>query len=526
VTSTASFALAPRARRRPAIAISLALALVVGISTSAEAATAGVRRTGSVSAADVKDSFATLDQIVKKDMSKTGVPGVAVAVVHGDEVVYTKGYGVRSTETGEKVTPETVFQIASLSKPVSSTIMAGLVGEGAFAWDDPVTPQNVDYPYADPWVTDHVTYADLFAHRSGLPGAAGNDLEAIGYDRSTILDRLRYVPLDPFRSTYSYSNFAMTLGGETGAAAAGSTWEDASERVLFDPVGMTSTSMRHDDFLARSNRADLHVEVDGEWVPDYTREPDAQAPAGGVSSNVVDLAQWMRLQLRGGMLGDERIIDEEALDATHTPHVMNRPLNPVTNPASFYGLGWSISVQPDGEVAWDHSGAFSNGAATTVKLIPAEDIGIVVLTNAAPIGVAEAIAADYLDAVISGSTKSSLALWTKRFSGLYGPKPDLTEPANPTPARDAAAYVGTYRNDYVGDMEIVDNAGTLQLVVGPGGMTYDLEHFDGDTFLYLSAPETPDYPSQLTFAVGADGVATALTDTTFEGSGQELLTRA
>lgn len=503
------------------------MALIVGVGAvdGAGASTAGSARVGSLSKSQLEDSFLRLDAIVKKDMRKTGVPGVAVAVVHNDQVVYTKGYGVRSTETGEKVNPKTVFQVASLSKPVSSTIMAGLVGEGAFDWDDAVVPYNAYYPYRDPWVTDHVTYADLFAHRSGLPGAAGNDLEGVGYDRTTILERLRYVPLNPFRSTYSYSNFAMTLGAETGAAAADSTWEDVSQRVLFDPVGMTSTSMRYDDYLARPNRAELHVEVDGKWVPAFTRDPDPQAPAGGVSSNVVDLAQWMRVQLRGGMLGDKRIIDEAALDATHTPRVMNRPLNPVTNPASFYGLGWSIAVRPDGEVAWDHSGAFSNGAATAVKLIPAEDIGIVVLTNAAPIGLAEAIAADYLDSVISGSTKNTLGVWTKRFSGVYGPKPDLTKPASPTPARDATAYVGTYRNDYVGDLQIVDNAGKLQLVVGPKGMTYELEHFDGDTFLYLSAPETPDYPSKVTFTIGPDGVVTALTDTTFEGSGQEMLTR-
>jgi CubicO group peptidase (beta-lactamase class C family) len=512
-----------RVRRRASLARVVVIALIVGV---AGVSIAGAARAGSPSGSRVEDSFARLDAIVRKDMRKTGVPGVAVAVVHDDEVVYTKGYGQRSTETREKVNPRTVFQIASLSKPVSSTVMAGLVGEGAFEWDDPVVPYNADYPYRDPWVTDHLTYADLFAHRSGLPGAAGNDLEGIGYDRTAILERLRYVPLNPFRSTYSYSNFAMTLGGETGAAAAGSTWADVSERVLFDPVGMTSTSTRHEDYLAQPNRAELHVEVDGEWVPDYTREPDPQAPAGGVSSSVVDLAQWMRLQLRGGMLGDERIIDEDALDATHTPHVMNRPLDPVTNPASFYGLGWNITIQQNGEVAWNHSGAFSNGAATAVTLIPAEDIGIVVLTNGAPIGVPEAIAADYLDFVVNGSTKSSLPLWTERFSGLYGPKPDLTEPTTPTAPRDPAAYVGTYRNDYVGDMQIVDNGGKLQLVVGPKGMTYDLEHFDGDTFLYLSAPETPDYPSQVTFTVGPDGVATTLSDSTFEGSGQELLTRA
>ncbi len=514
-----------RRRRGPAI-VALLLLTALFVAAAPTSAGAGVATGSSPSSSQVTKSFAALDKLVEADMKKTGVPGVAVAVVSGDRVVYTKGYGVRSTKTDKPVTAQTVFQIASLSKPISSTIMAGLVGAGTFAWTDPVKQYVPNDPLSDPWVTDHVTFADLFAHRSGLPGAAGNDLEGIGFDRTTILERLRYVPLDPFRITYSYSNFAMTLGGEAAAVAAGSSWSDISDKVLFGPAGMTSTSMDNADFLARKNRADLHVEVDGKWTPDFTRDPDAQAPAGGVSSNVVDLGRWMRIQLNEGKLGKKQLIDQQALDATHTPQVMNRPLDPVTSPASFYGLGWSITTGADGSVSWDHSGAFSNGAATAVKLIPAKKIGIVVLTNGSPIGLPEAIAADYLTDVTTGSSNTNtLATWTKRFAGVYGPKPDLTKPANPTPARDASAYVGTYHNDYVGDMQIVSANGKLQLVVGPENMTYDLEHFDGDTFLYASVPELPDYPSKVTFEIDAGGSATALTDSTFEGAGQATLTR-
>ena len=407
------------------------IALVVAAAPTA--AGAGVATGSSLSSSQVSKSFAALDKLVKADMQKTGVPGVAVAIVSGDRVVYTKGYGVRSTKTDKPVTAQTVFQIASLSKPISSTIMAGLVGKGTFAWTDPVKQYVPNDPLSDPWVTDHVTFADLFAHRSGLPGAAGNDLEGIGFDRTTILERLRYVPLNPFRITYSYSNFAMTLGGEAAAVAAGSSWSDVSDKVLFGPAGMTSTSMDNADYLAQKNRADLHVKIDGKWTPDFSRDPDAQAPAGGISSNVVDLGQWMRIQLNEGKLGKKQLIDQEALDATHTPQVMNRPLDPVTSPASFYGLGWSITTGADGLVSWDHSGAFSNGAATAVKLIPAKKIGIVVLTNGSPIGLPEAIAADYLTDLTTGSSNTNtLATWTKRFLGVYGPKPDLTKPANPT----------------------------------------------------------------------------------------------
>src|SRR5215510_4150777 len=342
----------------------------------------------------VDQSFGKLDELAKRAMKQTGVPGISVAVVFDDQLLYQNGYGVRSSETKSPVQAETVFQSASLSKPISATIMAGLVGggrwnnygKGTLAWADPIITYAPDIVLSDPWVTDHVTFKDLFAHRSGLPGeSAGNDLETIEYDRDTILQRLRYVPVEGFRNKYSYSNFGMTLAGDVAAKAAGSNWENVSEQVLFDPVGMASTSMRHQDYLKQANRAELHVKIDGQWKPAFKRKPDAQAPAGGCSSNVVDLARWVRLSLKGGMLGDQRIINKEALDATHTPVIMMMPPMPtIADPAGFYGLGWNIGMTTYGEVDWNHSGAFSLGASTVAKLIPNEGLGIVVLTTGVP----------------------------------------------------------------------------------------------------------------------------------------------
>jgi len=462
----------------------------------------------------VAGSFGTLDDIVASVMESTGVPGVAVAVVYDDQVVHEQGYGVRNTESREPVTAETVFQLASMSKPISSTVMAGLVGEEAFAWDDPVAQYTPQFRLADDWVAEHVTFADLFSHRSGLPGgAAGNDLESIGFDRDTILSRLVEVPLDPFRITYSYSNFGMTLAGEAAAEAAGETWEEASTRVLFDPAGMTSTSMRHADYLDRENRADLHVQLDGRWSPSFDRQPDAQAPAGGVSSNVVDLARWMRLQLAEGSLDGDEIIDTDALDQTHLPQIMKNPPQPTMGDAAgFYGLGWAIGTDHTGRVRWDHSGAFSLGASTAVKLIPSQDVGIVVLTNGAPVGAPEAIADAYLSALQTGDPDlaANLELWTSRFANLYGePAEDWdSPPGDATAARSSEAYVGSYTNEYVGTAQVVAVDGGLELLLGPEPMRFALEHWDGDTFSILDAPELPAYRSPVTFAFEA-GASTA-----------------
>ncbi len=477
----------------------------------------------------VEGSFESLDRIVGKLMQESGVPGIAVGVVYDDKLAYAQGYGVRSVAGDDPVEADTVFQIASLSKPISSTIMAGLVGQGVFEWDDPVSQYAPQFQLSDKWVTEHVTFADLFSHRSGLPGGpAGNDLEAIGYDRDTILERLAMVPLDGFRDSYSYANWGLTLGGEIGAIAAGSDWETVSEEVLFGPAGMDSTSMRHDDFAAAENRAEQHVpRGDGEWTADHLRNPDPQAPAGGVSSNVPDLARWMRIQLNNGEIDGKRIIDPEALDQTHVPHITSRPPNPPDGgQPGLYGLGWNVNTEFGGLVNWAHSGAFSTGANTTVKLVPAEGLGIVALTNGAPVGVPEAIADTYIDYLVSGkdNTDEWYEMWSTRMAGVYGEPLDLgAEPTNPEPAAPGEAYEGTYTNDYVGPVSITaDEDGTLEMEIGPSDITYTLEHRDADTFVYAHSPELPDFVETATFEL-LDGEAVSLTLSAMNGAGLGLL---
>ena len=461
-------------------------------------------------------------------MDATGTPGVAVAVVHGDEVLHTQGYGVRSTATGEPVGEDTVFQIASMSKPISSTVMSGLVGEGVIDWDEPIASSGRTGSLNDPWVADRVTFADLFSHRSGLPGGtAGNDLEAIGYDRATILERLPQVPLGSFRDEFSYSNWGMTLGGEAAAEAAGTTWEQLADDLLFTPAGMDRTSMRHEDFVAAQDRADLHVRRGDSWQPLVQRQPDPQAPAGGVSSTVRDLATWVRLQLADGSLDGEQVIDPEALDTTHAPAVSRGGPAPTDDaPASFYGLGWNVGTDAHGRVGWNHSGAFSSGASTVVKIVPGEDLGIVVLTNGEPIGMPEAIADSYLEYLHDGEvTTDWLALWGDRFAGIYGEPLDTTPPADSTPALGTASYLGTYSNDYVGDVEVVEGEDGLEALMGPDRTAFALRHLDANTFTYLDAPELPDFPALAEFAVDGSGTATSLTLSSLDGSGLGTVTR-
>jgi len=461
------------------------------------------------------------------------VPGLAIGIVFGDEVVYLAGFGVREEGKAATVDPDTVFQLASFSKPIAATVVAALVSDGAVSWDSTIADLDPLFRLHDPYPSAEVTVRDLFAHRSGLPGVAGNELEAIGFDRTEILHRLRLVaPASSFRSTYSYSNFGITEGGVAAAAGAGFVWEEAADEKLYEPLGMSSTSSRYDDFLTRKNRASLHVMVDGAWAPKLTREPDAQSPAGGVSSSVRDLVKWLSLEVNNGKYDGRQVISEAAIGATHQPLIM-RGDNPVTGQPGFYGLGWNVDYGPHG-VVWSHAGAFSVGARTQVSILPGEKLGIVVLANAFPTGVPEAIADAFFDIALDGKPSQDwIATWNGIYDALFGPNAIAamsaafaTPPANPRPALAPEAYAGTYANDYVGEAVVLEVGGRLVLSLGPdGAKRYPLTHFDRDTFVYAFSPELPSLFSSAVFAIGPDGKAAQLTLDDFAGSGAAELPR-
>jgi CubicO group peptidase (beta-lactamase class C family) len=471
-----------------------------------------------VTESSVKAALPRMETLTNELLKKTGVPGLAIAVVYKDQVIYLKGFGVREVGKPDRVDPDTVFQLASVSKPIASTVVAGVVGDGLVKWDDPLIKHDPSFQMNSPYVTQEVTLRDMFSHRSGLPDHAGDDLEDLGFDRTIILQRLRYLPLgDRFRSVYNYTNFGLTAAAVAVAKTAGKSWEDLSNDRLYRPLGMNHTSSRYTDFANAKNRALGHVLVNGQWVAKYKRQPDAESPAGGVSSTVRDLAQWIRLQLGKGKFEGKQIIAAKPLAETHIPYMLRQnPGNPATDRGSFYGLGWNVNYTDTGLVQLGHSGAFNLGAATAVYLLPGEELGIVVLTNARPIGLPESIALSFLDLAQSGRTQNYFELFQPAIAALnqpnYGTLVDYTKPpAKRFPAMPLNAYVGTYRNDYSGQIAISAQNGKLLLLLGPKKQAFPLQHYDRDMFTYQPEGENAYGLSGVTFTVGADGKATTVT---------------
>lgn len=472
-----------------------------------------------------------LDALAAEQIANGAVPGMAIAVVQNDAVVFTKGYGVRDVDTGEPVDADTAFQLASLSKPISSTIVASIVGAGDASWDSVVADRLPDFVLQDDYVTRNASLRDCFAHRTGVPGLVGADLETLGYTRDEIMHRLRYVALTgKFRQTYSYSNIMMTAGALAAAAPLGQSWDDIADERVFGPLGMTSTSTRYEDFEARENRCALHVGGVGNWASEVTFNPDAEVAGGGVTSSANDLAQWMRLQLASGMHDGVQVIEAEALDLTHIPQIERGP-NPMNGRPSFYALGWNADTNTDGRIIIRHAGAFSTGARTDCLLIPEANLGIVTLTNAFPTGTPDAINESFYDFVFHGEARQDwFAIYNAAFQGIYdgfaGDPDRFATPPNPaSPALDAAAYTGTYYNDYLGDVVVEEAGEGLQITLGANQTVWPLTHWDRDSFLYVAFPEPPAPFALATFTIGDDGTATSLFLESMDGVGQGNVVR-
>lgn len=439
----------------------------------------------------VDNAVAKLDGIAADLMRSSGIPGMAVAVVHGGKTVYAKGFGVKDNtrpadDPSNKVDPDTVFQLASVSKSIGSTVVAHQVGTRAITWDTPVVDKLPWFALSDPAVTRMVAIGDLYSHRSGLPDHAGDKLEDLGYDRRAVLERLRNYPLSPFRISYAYTNFGLTAAAEAVAAAAGKSWEDLSDEVLYRPLGMASTSSTFADFEARADKALGHIRIDGGYQPRYQRDPDPESPAGGVSSSVNDMTHWLTMLLANGTYNGRQIVDPAALLPALTPQIVSSPPSEPAMRSGFYGYGFNVGTTSAARTEISHSGAFELGTGTNFVIIPSADVAIVALTNATPRGIPETLTAEFADLVQFGQVREDWRkLYGDAFATMDAPVGSLSgkqPPANAAPAKPLASYAGTYANAFWGPATVAEKDGKLTVALGPKGQTFELTHWDGDEF--------------------------------------------
>jgi CubicO group peptidase (beta-lactamase class C family) len=463
---------------------------------------------------------AAVNAIVADALRAWDAPGMAVAVVWDDKVVYLKGAGVRERGRPEEVTPDTLFAIGSCTKAFTATALAVLVDEGKANWDDPVRKHLPTFRLADPLADREVTLRDLLCHRTGL---ARHDLlwyrapwpveESVR--RMAFLDQRH-----SFRAAYEYNNLAYLAAGLAISGAAKEPWHEFVRRRLFTPLGMKGAVFTRADALKADHATPHRRGADGKAEPMAPYPDDKQIRASGsIKAGVRDLSQWVQMQLAGGALDGKRIVSAAALEETHTPQVvvpLSRARARATGATQVsYGLGWQISDYR-GHHLLEHGGAV-DGFRARIVLLPKDRAGVVLLTNLEE--------ADALQAAGNAILDHLLGLPKKDWNAHFLRQRDEAEAARKErlrkrlaarqpgtkPSRELTAYAGTYTEPAYGAVTVKREGDALALAWS--SFRVPLKHFHYDTFIVPEQKERgPDRLSDemAVFTLDDDGAVKTL----------------
>jgi CubicO group peptidase (beta-lactamase class C family) len=430
------------------------------------------------------------EEYAEKAIKDWGVPGMAVAVIKDDKIVFAKGFGVRELEKPGKVDEHTLFAIGSSSKAFTAASIAMLADEGKLKLDDRVTKFLPWFELYDPWVTREVTIRDILTHRVGLERG---DLMWYGsaYDRNEIIRRVRFLePSSSMRSKFGYQNIMYLTAGQVAAEIYGKSWDDVVKDRIFGPLGMKESSTSIRDLAGSNDVATPHAEIDGKVQKVAWRLIDNIGPAGSINSNVVDMAQWVRLNLGKGKYGDKQLISERSVKEMQTPQTVIRlegQMGILYPKAHFlnYGMGWFLSDYR-GRKLVEHGGAI-DGMRAEVAMIPEENVGVVVLTNLNGTLLPHLIAYRIFDAYLGAAPEDWSGNVLKQYSALMEAgkaaqkKAEAERVMGTSPSLALEKYVGTYTNQMYGDAKVTLSNGILTAEYGPA-FKGELEHWNYDTF--------------------------------------------
>ena len=430
------------------------------------------------------------DDYVNKAIAEWQVPGVAIAIIKDDRIVLARGYGVRELGKPAKVDERTLFAIGSSSKAFTAASLAMLIDEGKLKWDDPATKYLPGFQLYDPYATRELTVRDLVTHRSGLE--RGDLLwYASPYDRAEVVRRIRFLkPTWSLRAHFGYQNIMFLAAGQIIPSVTGKDWDDFVRERIFIPLGMTATNTSIRAFANSDDVATPHAKLDDKVQAIAWRNIDNIAPAGSINSNVLDMAQWVRLQLGGGMYQSKRLLSSGAMKEMHAPQTvipLEGPMEKLYPEAHFltYGMGWFLSDYR-GRKLVEHGGAI-DGMRAEVAMIPEEKLGVVILTNLGGTVLPQPLMYRIFDAYLGVPQRDWSAEILKMYKGLEEQaktaekKAESERVKGTSPSLALEKYAGEYQSEMYGGAKIAFENGKLVARFGPN-FTGDLEHWNYDTF--------------------------------------------
>jgi CubicO group peptidase (beta-lactamase class C family) len=417
---------------------------------------------------DIATRLATLESQVEAKRKETGVPGLAIAIVKDDKLIFARGFGMRDIGLGLPVTPTTLMPIGSATKAFTAMAAAINVDQGKLSFDDPPVKYVPYFKLQDPEANAKVTLRDLLSHRTGLASYTDMPWVLGTLNREEVIKVVGDAkPTATFRSKFQYNNVMYSAAGEVVAAAQKTSWEDAITSLIFKPLGMNSSDtsvklMQKDADFSYGYSYDAGTKTTT-LVP--TRDITNIAAAGAINSNVTDMSRWVRLILNGGEFEGNRLVSEKSY------HELTSTQTQVA-PGVSYGLGWVLASWRGRPTIWHNGGI--DGFHSLVEMMPDQHLGFVILSNADDSPLEGAFTDIIFSNLVSGAARADASNASAPVTGEA-----LSEAAG-------KELIGTYQ---AGGFSVKISAvnGKVSLVV-PGQPAYPLAQKDRDT---LSSPLLP-----------------------------------
>ena len=429
----------------------------------------------------VRAELAGMRNRLAEIMKDLYVPGLAVVVVRGDDVVYLETLGQRDVVKKLPVTPDTMFYIASCTKTYVAMAIAALAEDNKLDLDDPVKKHLPKFEVADPELTRSLTIRDLLAHSKGLSSSQIVWLDAFTGE----ISEARYyhwLREAEAKGTHKYTNVHYTLAGRVVEAVTGKSWKDYLQQRIFKPAGMARTTCYASLMYGDEDAAIPTVRDYTDFEPALLQKTDhTMHAAGGMGTTISDLGRWLRVNLNGGRIDGTQLLSKKGIEQMQTLQdagFRNWP-GPFQRTTEGHGLAWETGTYKQKRTL-RHGGGYV-GTAASIVLIPDQHLGIGVLANADGFA-AEFVTMEIADRLLGLESKDLLpqlkGFIEQRFERIRGEKASFA--ANPAMgsglSRPQQEYVGTYSNDDLGTIRIdfregkmVGTQGQLTLRFGSTG---------------------------------------------------------
>ena len=461
---------------------------------------------------------AHLAAFTERGMDLWHVPGMAVAVVTQDDVLFQKGFGQTAVDNGQAVDEHTLFAIASTTKAMVVAGILMLADAEKLSLDDPIIKHIPELHFENPMLAQQLMVRDLLAHRTGLPST-----DFFGFMQDMPLDeqitRLRAVPMEsPLRTRLIYQNTMFEIAGLLIERLSGQHWDEFLAQRLWQPIGMLETRSKRAQFGAGQTHVTPYRYFEDKLiVADWDIPDDHADAAGSVWSSIHDMSLWAQFLLRDGVTSSgERLLSEASMQKMFEPQQLAAPEDfyptvELTKPHwRSYAMGW-FQQDFQGRLIDFHTGSLS-GLIAIIGLDRANDKAVIALANRDHAEMRHALLWEVMDNTVGENRRD----WNQEIYDLYAARQDKFRAdweetkqkrlKHTKPGLPPGAYAGVYRHPAMGDIHIEGSGASMKLRTTM--VDFEMSHWHLDT--YLVEYKTWEYFEFASFNIDAEGSITSV----------------